>query len=57
MVEFAERNGYEWVASAAGAEADEDETVAIIEGVAAGKIEVKELVDWVKDRIRERRFA
>lgn len=51
MVEFAERNGYEWEAPPGDAETEGDETVGVIEGVAAGKISVAELVDWTKGRI------
>ena len=52
MVEFVERNGFEWVAPSGDAETDGDETVGVIEGTAAGKISVEDLADWVKARSR-----
>jgi hypothetical protein len=53
MVEFVERNGFEWVAPPGDAETDGDATVGVIEGTAAGKMSVEDLADWVKARIRE----
>lgn len=49
-IEFAERNGYEW-RSPPGDAPDGDETVRLIEGVAAGKIDVTVLAAWVADRL------
>jgi death-on-curing protein len=41
LVEFLARNGVEWEPPSV------DETVAVIEGVAAGSITERELADWV----------
>lgn len=49
-VEFIERNGYSWVAPL-GDEAGGDETVKVIEEVAAGQYPEIELADWMKHRI------
>jgi death-on-curing protein len=45
--EFVERNGRLWQQS----DADPDETVTIIEGLAAGEVSEEELADWVRGRI------
>ncbi len=44
MLEFLARNRVEWMPSSV------DETVATIEGVAAGKISERELADWLRAR-------
>jgi death-on-curing protein len=44
--EFVERNGRSWRES----ENDPDETVAIIEGVAAGELSEEELAEWIRGR-------
>jgi death-on-curing protein len=44
--EFVERNGRSWRES----ENDPDETVAIIEGVAAGEVSEEELAEWIRGR-------
>lgn len=49
-VEFIERNGFSWVPPA-GDEAGGDETVKVIETVAAGQYPEIELADWMKHRI------
>jgi prophage maintenance system killer protein len=46
-VEFAERNGFEW-------EPGGDETVRVIEGIAAGTITEPELAAWIRQRLKER---
>ncbi len=42
MLEFLARNGVEWTPPSV------DETVAMIEGVAAGNISERELADWLR---------
>ena len=51
MVEFAERNGRVWSPPAADSESDGDETVRVIEEVAAGAISEEALAEWVQLRI------
>ena len=51
-VEFIERNGYSWVVPL-GDEAGGDETVKVIEEVAAGQYLEIELADWMKHRIED----
>jgi len=48
LVEFVERNGHEWTDS----ERDPDETVAVIEAVAAGDLNEAQLAAWMRSRIR-----
>ncbi|MEX0832626.1 MAG: hypothetical protein WD276_01935 [Actinomycetota bacterium] len=50
MIEFAERNGLEW-RDPSGDDPDGNETVSIIEGVAAGEVGEGELAGWVKERL------
>ena len=50
LLEFVERNGYVWTPPAADTP-DGDETVAVIERVAAGTIGQRALVDWITERI------
>jgi death on curing protein len=52
-VEFAERNGYVWE-SPTGDDPGGEETVKVIERVAAGEMQVRELAEWVRQRLRER---
>jgi death-on-curing protein len=42
LVEFLARNGVEWAPPSV------DETVAVIEGVAAGRVTESELADWLR---------
>lgn len=51
-VEFAERSGYEWT-SPLGDQPSGEETVRVIEGVAAGEIDEKELAEWIRARLRK----
>ncbi len=48
LLEFLARNGIEWVPPSA------DETVAIIERVAAGDVSERELADWLRVTSQER---
>jgi death on curing protein len=50
-VEFAERNGYVW-ASPAGDEPGGEETVKMIERVAAGEVPVHDLAEWIGQRLK-----
>jgi death on curing protein len=43
--EFVARNGYEWH------RAEDDETVTVIEGVAAGTVSEPELQHWIEQRL------
>jgi death-on-curing protein len=52
-VEFAERNGFDWEPPK-GDDPGDDETVRIIEGVAAGQITERELARWISERLRVR---
>ncbi len=52
-VEFAERNGFSWE-SPRGDEPGGEETVKVIEQVAAGEIAVHDLVEWIEQRLKER---
>jgi death-on-curing protein len=47
LVEFLARNRVEWAPSSV------EETVAMIEGVAAGRITERELADWLRASLRE----
>jgi death on curing protein len=51
-VEFAERNGFSW-ASPAGDEPGGEETVKLIERLAAGEIAVAGLAGWIGQRLKE----
>lgn len=51
-VEFAERNGYEWE-SPTGDEPAGEETVNVIEQVAAGEVTVHDLAVWIGQRLKE----
>jgi death-on-curing protein len=51
-VEFAERNGYVWEPPA-GDEPGGEETVKVIERVAAGEMPVRDLAEWVGQRLKE----
>jgi death on curing protein len=50
LVEFVERNGYSWTAPA-GDDPSGDETVHVIERVAAGSIDPAALALWVENRM------
>jgi death-on-curing protein len=50
LLEFVERNGYSWTVPAGDGIAG-DETVRVIEQVAAGTLDPCALAAWVKDRI------
>jgi death-on-curing protein len=52
-VEFAERNGFEWKPPQ-GDNAGGEETVRIIEGLAAGEVTERQLAKWIKQRLKER---
>lgn len=47
LLEFVERNGYGWTPPAG----DPEETVGMIEGVAAGTVSEQELARWVAERL------
>ena len=47
LVEFVERNGHRWDAS----EGDPDESVAMIEGAAAGSLSEAQLAAWIRSRV------
>jgi death-on-curing protein len=47
LVEFVERNGHLWGES----DRDADETVAVIEAVAAGTLSEAQLAAWIRSRI------
>lgn len=51
-VEFAERNGYRWT-SPPDDEPEGAETVRVIEGVAAGELDERQLAGWVRARLAE----
>ena len=48
LLEFIERNRFRWLPS----NDDPDETVQMIEGIAAGAISEYELTEWVKSRLK-----
>jgi death-on-curing protein len=50
LLEFVERNEYSWTPPA-GDTPNGDETVSIIEGVAAGTIDQPTLARWIEERI------
>ncbi len=52
MVEFAERNGFRWQAPA-GDDPGGEETVKVIQQVAAGEMNVRRLTEWVRQRLEE----
>lgn len=52
-VEFAERNGYVWEPPA-GDDPGGEETVKVIEQVAAGEIAVHDLAEWIAQRLKKR---
>jgi death on curing protein len=52
-VEFAERNGFEWE-SPQGDDPGGEETVRVIEGIAAGTTTERELAVWIRQRLKER---
>jgi death-on-curing protein len=52
-VEFAERNGYLWEPPS-GDDPGGEETVKVVERVAAGEIAIRELADWIRQRLKER---
>lgn len=47
LVEFVERNGRRWIDS----ERDPDESVAMIEAVAAGTLSEAQLATWIRSRV------
>ncbi len=47
LIEFIERNGHRW----AGSERDPDESVAMIEAVAAGTLSEAQLAVWIRSRV------
>jgi death on curing protein len=49
-LEFVARNGGRWSPPAAD-DPDGDETVAVIEGVAAGEVDEDQLRDWITQRL------
>lgn len=49
-VEFTERNGYRWTPPPED-ESDGDETVRVIEAVAASEIDEQQLAGWIRARI------
>lgn len=49
MLEFIERHGCVWLPS----EHDPDETVQMIEGVAAGEVSEENLAAWIAKRVKE----
>jgi death-on-curing protein len=51
-VEFAERNGYRWVPPLGDTPGGE-ETVAVMKAVAAGTMDERALLDWIKDRLEK----
>ncbi len=51
MIEFAERNGFDWIPPKRDEATGGDETVEVIEGVASGKLSVEELAVWVEMRL------
>jgi death-on-curing protein len=51
-VEFAERNGFVWEPPP-GDDPGGEETVKVIERVAAHEMQVRELMEWVRERLRE----
>lgn len=51
-IELVERNGFRWEPPT-GDQPSGDQTVAIIEALAAGEMEETEFVRWVSERIRE----
>jgi len=53
-VEFAERNGYVW-SSPSGDDPGGEETVNVIERVAAGEMPVPDLAIWIGQRLQERK--
>lgn len=48
MLEFLDRNGLRWRRS----DADPNETVNIVEGIAAGTISEEHLADWLRGRVQ-----
>lgn len=52
-VEFVERNGFAWEPPA-GDRSGGDETVRMIEGVAAGEVGERELARWIEERLKAR---
>ena len=52
MLEFVYRNGYDW-SPPPGDGPERVETVAVIEGVAAGSISQDELANWIRHRLIE----
>jgi death on curing protein len=53
LIEFVERNGRVWT-SPAGDIPDGDETVSMIEGVAAGRVSQASLALWIEERVTPR---
>lgn len=53
LIEFVERNGYEWVAPVSDGPGG-DETVEVINSVAAGSTDQSTLAAWIADRIRDK---
>jgi death-on-curing protein len=50
LIEFVERNGRRW----ADSERDPEESVAMIEAVAAGTLNETQLAVWIRSRVTER---
>ena len=50
LIEFVRRNGHEWQAPPNDGP-NRDETVKVIEGVAAGEISQEEFAEWIEQRI------
>jgi death-on-curing protein len=51
-VEFAERNGYVWDRPS-GDDPGGEETAKVMERIAAGDMPIRELVEWVRQRLKE----
>jgi death on curing protein len=51
-IEFVERNGFRWEPPT-GDQPSGDETVAVIEALAAREMEEADFAKWVKERVRE----
>jgi len=45
--DFVERNGHSWTPP----EGDPDETVAVMEALAAGELDQNALADWIRQRL------
>lgn len=57
MIEFAERNGFDWIPPERDEATGGDETVEVIEGVASGEVSVEDFASWVQMRVRKSSFG